>query len=302
MTDRTGLNLHADEALFREAVNFTASRTGFSTRLIEKDYFRSVLLSHLAQHGGDQLVFKGGTCLAKVHAGFYRLSEDLDFAISVPVSAGRTQRSHAVAETKRAVAHLAHHLPVFTTAERLTGANNSTQYNGAVAYQSPASGQQEHILIEVSLREPLLLPAMPMPAKTLLLDPITDQALAPNVEMDCILMLEAMAEKLRATLSRREVAIRDFYDLDYAVQRLNLDPTDERLAGLLREKLAVPGNAAACVCPERFAPLRRQLHTRLRPVLREEDFVAFDLDRAIQLVVAIAETLVDDRDDSGATR
>ena len=29
------------------------------------------------------LVFKGGTCLSKVHADFYRLSEDLDLIIPV---------------------------------------------------------------------------------------------------------------------------------------------------------------------------------------------------------------------------
>ena len=28
---------------------------------------------------GDDLVFKGGTCLTKVHAELYRLSEDLDY-------------------------------------------------------------------------------------------------------------------------------------------------------------------------------------------------------------------------------
>lgn len=31
---------------------------------------------------------------------------------------------------------------------------------------------------------------------------------------------EAMAEKLRAALSRRDVAIRDYYDVDHAVRRL----------------------------------------------------------------------------------
>jgi len=38
------LRLHEDPSLFREAVNFTAAETGFSSRLVEKDYFCSVLL------------------------------------------------------------------------------------------------------------------------------------------------------------------------------------------------------------------------------------------------------------------
>jgi len=46
MPDPAELNLHEDVVLFREAVNFTASRTGFSTRLIEKDYFCTVLLAY----------------------------------------------------------------------------------------------------------------------------------------------------------------------------------------------------------------------------------------------------------------
>jgi predicted nucleotidyltransferase component of viral defense system len=44
-----------------------------------------VLLEYLAAVD-EALVFKGGTCLAKVYADFYRLSEDLDFVI--PMATG----------------------------------------------------------------------------------------------------------------------------------------------------------------------------------------------------------------------
>ena len=74
------IRTHEDPVLFREAVNFTAAQTRFLPRLIEKDYFCTVLLNYLAA-ADDTLIFKGGTCLAKVHAEFYRLSEDLDFVI-----------------------------------------------------------------------------------------------------------------------------------------------------------------------------------------------------------------------------
>lgn len=172
MAESTGLALHKDVPLFRESVNFTASRTGFNPRLIEKDYFCSVLLAYLAEHGGGRLVFKGGTCLAKVHAGFYRLSEDLDFTISLPVDASRKLRSQAVAAAKKAVSDVADSIPAMKCAEPLTGANNSTQYNGMVVYESPTIGQPEPILVEISVREPLLLPVVKGQASTLLLDPI----------------------------------------------------------------------------------------------------------------------------------
>jgi hypothetical protein len=38
------LEIHADTALFREALRFTAAETGFISRLIEKDYFCTLLL------------------------------------------------------------------------------------------------------------------------------------------------------------------------------------------------------------------------------------------------------------------
>jgi predicted nucleotidyltransferase component of viral defense system len=46
------------------------------------------LLEYFADRAST-LVFKGGTCLAKVHAGFYRLSEYLDFTIPSPLDAMR---------------------------------------------------------------------------------------------------------------------------------------------------------------------------------------------------------------------
>jgi predicted nucleotidyltransferase component of viral defense system len=93
MTGREGVipRWHEDPVLFRAAVGFTAATTGLPARLVEKDYFCTVVLACLA--GVEGLVFKGGTCLAKVYADFYRLSEDLDFVISTPVSTTRGQRS-----------------------------------------------------------------------------------------------------------------------------------------------------------------------------------------------------------------
>lgn len=291
MTEPSGLTLHQDVPLFREAVNFTASRTGFNPRLIEKDYFCTVLLDYLAQRGGGRLVFKGGTCLAKVHAGFYRLSEDLDFTIPLPVDANRKQRSQAVAAAKNAVSNVASSLPAMKCVEPLTGANSSTQYNGVVAYESPTTGQHEGILVEISVREPLLLPVVKGQACTLLLDPIGGDTMIPAVDADCIDMTEAMAEKFRAALSRQDVAIRDFYDLDHAAKHLGLDMGSDQMVDLVRQKLAVPGNLPVDIGQQRLAELKRQLDARLRTVLRADDFQAFDLEQAIRLAAAMTERL-----------
>ena len=47
------------------------------------------------------LVFKGGTCLSKVYADFYRLSEDLDLVVPVPIDARRSARSELAAPLER---------------------------------------------------------------------------------------------------------------------------------------------------------------------------------------------------------
>ncbi len=99
------LSIHNDPDFFREAIQFTAARTEFLPRLIEKDYFCSVLLNYFANTDGS-LVFKGGTCLTKVHADFYRLSEDLDFVISTPDSTSRAGRSKLADPLKAAVRKL----------------------------------------------------------------------------------------------------------------------------------------------------------------------------------------------------
>jgi predicted nucleotidyltransferase component of viral defense system len=283
------IRLHEEPELFREVVRFTARDTSFPLRLIEKDYFGSVMLELLTARADGRLVFKGGACLAKVHAGFYRLSEDLDFVIPMPLDARRSERSKQAARLKKVVAVLTDGLPGMRTVQPLTGANNSTQYGAVIGYHSLLTGVEETIKIEVGLREPLLLPVVEQAAQTLVLNPLSHESMVPVVRTPCIAKLEAFAEKFRAALSRREVAIRDFFDIDYGVRKLGLQPTDEELVGLVRSKLAVPGNYQVDVSEQRRAVLQRQLEAELRPVLRERDFQEFDLERAFAIVAAMAE-------------
>jgi predicted nucleotidyltransferase component of viral defense system len=278
---------HKEAEIFRDALALTRERTGFAERLIEKDYFCTALLEYLAA-AANKLVFKGGTCLAKVHANFYRLSEDLDFVIPMPTDAPRAKRSKQAAAVKEAVAALPRQIPFFRLVEPLTGANNSTQYNAVIGYASLVGRQEETIKIEVALREPLLLDPLNDLAQTILLDPVSRKRLLKPLEVRCIAKMEAFAEKFRAALSRREVAVRDFFDLDYAVRRLGLQSENPELIDLVRRKLTVPGNEPVDVSANRLAALRQQVGPQLEPVLRAEDFADFDLERAFQTVATMA--------------
>jgi predicted nucleotidyltransferase component of viral defense system len=283
-------NLQSDPDFLRAAINFTAQRTAFAARLIEKDYFCSVLLEYLASVS-EALVFKGGTCLAKVYAGFYRLSENLDFVISSPTLAKRTDRSKQAAVVKHDMAGLPSQLPAFRMVQPLMGANNSTQYIAVVGYKSLISEQQETIKIEVGLREPLLSAVHTGLANSILLNPVSDRPLLDPTSLRCIAKIEAFAEKFRAALTRRDVAIRDFYDIDYASRRLGIHLGEAELIKLIKKKLEVPGNLPVDISQQRMDALRKQLETQLRPVLREKDYTEFDLERAIQTVIETARNL-----------
>jgi predicted nucleotidyltransferase component of viral defense system len=275
------IRLHAeDAALLREAIRYTAAETGFSARLIEKDYFCSVVLEHLAGECGG-LTFKGGTCLSKVHGGFYRLSEDLDFSISTAVDSARGERRRSVQPLRQALAHVEERLPGFRVAEALRGFNNSTQYNAVLSHESLIDGHIELVSIEVGVREPNMTEPVQGTARTVLLNPIGGQALVDTYPVVALSYLEAMAEKVRAALCRSEVAIRDFFDVDHAVRISGFDPAQAGFVDLVRRKLAIPRTPEPDLSDRRIGQVERQLEAQLRPVLREQEFRQFDLARAV---------------------
>lgn len=282
--------MHEDAPLFVEAVRFTAAETGFAPRLIEKDYFCTVLLRELSTEEAG-LVFRGGTCLAKVHADFYRLSEDLDFVIPTALETKRAKKRALAAATKSALSKVVKRVRALQGESPLRGANECSQYNAVIGYLSLVSGRAEAIKVEIGLREPLLTEKVNGNASTLLLDPVSGSAAVAPFSLPCLSMLEAMAEKLRAALSRREVAIRDFYDIDYAMRHLGFQMEDRGFVKLVRRKLAMPGNDPADVSGVRRTVLAGQVEPRLRPVLRDRDFADFDLDRAFAAVARLAEAL-----------
>jgi hypothetical protein len=249
-----------------------------------------VVLEYLAAGDAD-LTFKGGTCLAKVHGSFYRLSEDLDFSISTPFHASRKERSRRADPLKPVVGEIPKRLPGFRIVEPFRGANESTQYNAVVGYDSLLDSHLEPIGIEVGLREPTLTAPQQGSSKTMLLNPVDGRPLIRAFAVSCLSYREAMAEKLRAALTRREVAIRDFFDVDYAVRSGALDTSDQELLDLLRAKLEAPGTSPVDVSAGRAMELRGQLEVELRPVLREQDFAGFDLERGLETVRAVARQL-----------
>jgi len=272
---------HADLERFRDALMFTEAESGFSARLIEKDYLSTLILGDLSGHFERALVFKGGTCLSKVHAEFFRLSEDLDFAVATPPDATKSDRRGAAKPISEHFLGISGRLAWLEVAQQMEGHNESRQYNGRVAYRSAVTGETEFIKVEVSLREEIILPSELRPARTLLRDPLSAQPALPPVNVQVLQLREAYAEKIRAALTRPDPAIRDFFDIDHALQCGRIDHRHPVMLDLVAKKLSVAANNPVDLSEGKLTNLRGQLKTQLQPVLRTADYEAFDLERVI---------------------
>jgi len=174
------------------------------------------------------------------------------------------------------------------------GYSNNTQYIAEVSYASVVNIAEEtsKIKIEVGLRENLLLSPVRIKARTLLINPFSRKPAVSDIYLSALQREEAYAEKVRAALTRKDVAIRDFFDIDYAIKNLQLNLNDSRTFKLIIEKLKVPGNLPIDISLSRKDELRSQLNTRLKPVLRQVDFENFDLERAYGIVIDIGKKIM----------
>ena len=279
-----------DPDIFREALAYSEADKGFTSNLIEKDYYCSLILQYFFSED-TELVFKGGTCLSKVHADFYRLSEDIDFIIPVVEEITRPQRRACIKSVKRMFEKLPKVVPGMTISEAFRGHNESRQYIGCLEYPSVIAEKLEYIQVEVGLREPLLSPSESKKASTIAVNPFSGQPLLPTFTVSAMALKEAYAEKVRAALNRRGPAIRDFFDLFYVDRKKLLNFFKPDFLKMVKSKIDVPGNDPIDVSTERKQELNRQLAGQLKPVLRPTDFKGFNMEEAFELVSNIAEAL-----------
>lgn len=288
-SDADIIAVHEDADLFRESVLHTARETGFLAQLVEKDYFCSLLLNYLYADDDLGLVFKGGTCLSKIHSDFYRLSEDLDFIIPMSSDASRSERSRKAKPLKAKIDALNKRFPIFEVPGGCKGHNNSRQYIAYAQYVSSITAKSERVKIEIGLREKMLEEALHSEAKTLLTDPFKGKRAVAPFPVVSMSLKEAYAEKVRAALTREEPAIRDFFDIDFAVREIGFDLYEDSFLDLVRAKLAVPDNSPVDISAECKADLNKQLEAQLKPVLRSRDFGTFELDRAFATVADLGK-------------
>ena len=200
---------HENEIQFVEAIRETAKNSGFSESLIEKDYYCSLILKEIFQSKDCNLVFKGGTLLNKVHAGFYRVSEDLDFSISTNPKLSRKKRSTSAQIAKKCVKKAVKNLAL-NFSKPFKGQNESRMYNVEIEYNSLISEDKGKIKIEFGIQE-TVLEKKSLVAKTLIVNSITQQPILSDFFIKGLSLKETYSEKIRAAFSRVNPAIRVYF-------------------------------------------------------------------------------------------
>lgn len=228
--------LHSNKEEFIKILERTSAQTGFPLRLLEKDYYITLVLSKINELSKD-LVFKGGTCLSKIYYSYYRLSEDLDFTLKLPAqSSTRTIRRNAMKPIKESLRAFLKNFGMSIEGLDKAGHRESTQYIFYLDYDSVVLSKKESIKLEIGLRFNPILPATTKKINHKFLHPFTKEPLFDGGSVNCLALKELVAEKLRAAATREGIAGRDFYDLGYLLKE-KFDFRDKELLALFKKKL-----------------------------------------------------------------
>lgn len=251
----------------------------------EKDFILTLILIRFSEVFPD-LVFKWGTCLNKVYFPYFRLSEDLDFVRENKDDLGRTGRKSLLKQYENTMISELLKLGLTLQDER----TKFDEYRLAMfsfAYESALDSSMQTIKIDISLKSQLQLPPVRLPIRAIFQDVILGEDIFSEHTLTCIDLTEALAEKMRAALTRREPAIRDFFDIWYARTLWGFDFSDPVFRDLLSGKLREVDYAYTL--EENHDLLMRQIKTDLRSVLTDD--YGFDFDSIYTFVLSYKTSL-----------
>ena len=272
-----------DREQLKDIIPAIAGKMKFRPVIVEKDYYLTVILNNIEALLTDKIVFKGGTLLNKAHLNYHRLSEDLDFTYNAQFTA-RSQRSKAITPIREKMPSFLKDLHLTSDKPEGEGFNNSTQYVFKVKYPSVLMVKDDVIKIEISLRQPPIDKPVHTEIKHFYQDPFTGEDLFPSGKTWSLSWYEAVAEKLKAAISRKDVAIRDYYDL-WHIAEIGFDFYDEKFINLFKRKVTDEGYTGDCkkdfgLSANKLSFLRKQVDDLLMPVIRSGE--EFDLDKVLE--------------------
>ncbi len=283
-----------DRDKLEKIIPVIAQKYNFRFEIIEKDYYLTLILNNVESHLSDKIVFKGGTLLNKIHLNYHRLSEDIDFTCLSPHGLeARSKRSKAITPVRERMPELLKLLELKSDKPEGEGFNNSTQYVFDLSYPSFITGKDEGIKLEISLRQTPLDKPVHNAITHFYQDPFTGEDLIPRNRILSLSLNEAVAEKLKAAVTRRDAAIRDYYDL-WHIAEAKFDFRNKQFISLFKKKLEAEKYKGDYshnfgLDEKTVQHLSRQIETDLMPVIRVDE--RFDIDKVFNRFNGILKNL-----------
>jgi len=164
------------------------------------------------------------------------------------------------------------------------GFNESKQYIFNITYPSVVTGKGENIKLEISLRQFPLEKPVQNDIKHFYKDPFTAEDLISSGKILSLSLNEAVAEKLKAAVTRRDPAIRDYYDL-WHISEVKFDFKNKKFVKLFKNKLKEDGfernyRKNFGLDEKAIINLTKQIESALMPVIRADE--KFDLKRVLR--------------------
>ncbi|HRX64274.1 MAG TPA: nucleotidyl transferase AbiEii/AbiGii toxin family protein [Candidatus Absconditabacterales bacterium] len=247
---------------------------GFDAYKLEKDFLLTVILIFIGRHY-KELIFKGGTCLNKIYLDYFRLSEDLDFVV---INKGnRTERKAMLEDYKQRLTKDLAILGLEITDQR-TKYNEDRQGIFNFSYTSLIDNSPQNIQIDITMKEQLEIEPASKHIKSIFISKTMEESIFVEHTITCMEFDEIVAEKTRASLTRTQPAIRDFFDVWYIKNFAKFD--FDKVMDLIEIKLEESNHEYTI--DESFDLLERQIETDLKPVLKKN--FEFDLKEIFEFI------------------
>jgi predicted nucleotidyltransferase component of viral defense system len=188
-----------------------ANKEGVRQQQVEKDYIISWILWGVYKHNllKKGLIFKGGTCIKKIHIEDYRYSEDIDFTLhpdleqEIPNDELYTSFDEVFVVIKEK-ANIDLSIP-----EESKEIHESGGIKFFIDYIGPLGGKVDHVKTDISREEKLEFVVKQLN----MLNRYSDIAEEDEVTIQCYGLEEIVIEKMVALMGR--TIPRDLYDFEY---------------------------------------------------------------------------------------
>ena len=255
---------------FLEILN-NANFWNFRLMKLEKDFLLTLVLIKFWEKYSD-LIFKWWTCLNKIYFPYFRLSEDLDFVLN-DENIWRTARKTLLKKYEVDFVEVLWILWLKLQTWRTKFKEHKLSMF-SFEYKSIIDRSIQTIKIDISMKHNLVLETKQWEIKAIFKDIIFEENIFWKHFIKTMNLKEMIAEKLRASLTRKTPAIRDFFDIWYIKNNSKFDFNDSEFKKIVEFKLKEVNFEYSL--EENYDLLVKQIETDLKPVLNEEFKFNFD--------------------------